>query len=100
MAGQLYATSAFSPAFDYPLLDAELELQAGGTTSVRSRLDGSLFDLASGKVQEWCPKEESPFSLRNLFATLKEKAPPVNLKVFQARADSRGNVEVLIPVQA
>lgn len=100
MAGQLYCTSASSPAFEYPLLDAELVLQPSGATSVRSRLDGSLFDLATGKVQEWCPKEETPFSVRNLFATLKEKAPPVDLKVFQARADKLGNVEVLIPVRA
>ncbi len=100
--GQVYCTAANGTAFQYPLVDGELVPGAGlaGGPAVRSPLDGTLYDLASGKVLDWCPKEDAPLSLRNMLAGLKQASPAVDLPVFATRLRAGGALEVLIPVKA
>jgi hypothetical protein len=101
--GTTYCTAANGTAFQYPLIDAEvLPPVAGGSGSpvVRSTLDGTTYELATGKVLEWCPKEEAALSLRNLLAGLKAATAPVDLAVFATRVAAGGALEVLIPVKA
>ena len=101
MDGELFCTAVNSTAFQYPLLDAEVvePVPAGATAPVvRSKLDGTTYQLRDGKVLEWCPKEDSPLSLRNVFAGLKANTAPVPLPVYAVRTTAAGAVEVFIPV--
>ena len=104
LEGELFCSAVNSTAFQYPLLDAELvePVPAGATGPVvRSKLDGTTYQLRDGKVLEWCPKEESALSLRNLFAGLKTNAPPVPLPVYAVKTAAKtGEIEVFIPVVA
>ena len=103
LEGELFCSAVNSTAFQYPLLDAELvePVPAGATGPVvRSKLDGTTYQLRDGKVLEWCPKEESALSLRNLFAGLKTNAPPVPLPVYGVKTLKTGEIEVFIPVAA
>ena len=103
LEGELFCSAVNSTAFQYPLLDAELvePVPAGATGPVvRSKLDGTTYQLRDGKVLEWCPKEESALSLRNLFAGLKTNAPPVPLPVYAVKTVKTGEIEVFIPVAA
>ena len=87
--GELFCSSVNSTAFQYPLLDADIvePVPAGAKGPVvRSKLDGTTYQLRDGKVLEWCPKEDSPLSLRNFFAGLKTNAPPVPLPATLAPA--------------
>jgi nitrite reductase/ring-hydroxylating ferredoxin subunit len=75
---RVYCTDAASPAYKYPLADANLlSLKTG--PAVESPLDGSVFDLASGRVLSWCPKNNA---LRSVLGALKDKAEPTDLKTF------------------
>lgn len=75
---RVYCTDAASPAYKYPLADANLlSLKTG--PAVESPLDGSVFDLASGRVLSWCPKNNA---LRSVLGALKDKAEPADLKTF------------------
>ena len=94
-AGKVFCTAANGTAFEYPLIDAELFDSADGKPAVRSKLDGSSYDLATGKVLEWCPKEDSPFSMRNLLSALKEKALPVDLRIYPTRLAPGERIEIL-----
>ncbi len=102
--GTVYASAANGTAYQYPLVDAEVVTPppAGAAGPVvRSTLDGTTYELATGRVLEWCPKEDAPLSFRNLLAGLKQATTPVDLPVYQARVDkASGVVEVLITVKA
>lgn len=103
LEGELFCTAVNSTAFQYPLLDAEVvqPVPAGATAPVvRVKLDGTTYQLRDGKVLDWCPKEDSPLSLRNVFAGLKTNTPPVPLPVYAVRATNAGVIEVFIPVAA
>ena len=54
--------------------------------AVEVTLDGTVYDLESGKVLSWCPKN-SP--VRSLLGGLKDKSEPVDLPVFPVQL--RGN---------
>jgi hypothetical protein len=103
LEGELFCTAVNSTAFQYPLLDAEVvqPVPAGATAPVvRVKLDGTTYQLRDGKVLDWCPKEDSPLSLRNVFAGLKTNTTPVPLPVYAVRTTSAGVIEVFIPVAA
>jgi nitrite reductase/ring-hydroxylating ferredoxin subunit len=53
-------------------------------------LDGTVYDLRSGAVVTWCPREGGV--VRSLLGTLKEKAPPTPLKVYATHVGSDGAV--------
>lgn len=75
----VYCTDASSTAFKYPLADASiLQLDKTGP-AVEVKLDGTVYDLATGKVMSWCPKNNP---VRSLLGSLKDKTEPEDLPVF------------------
>ena len=87
----IYCTDANSTAFKYPLSDAAIiETKTGPAVEVK--LDGTVYDLSSGKVLSWCPKN-NPF--RSVLGSLKDKTEPEDLPVYPTRI-SGSNVFVKI----
>ncbi|PSC71881.1 Rieske (2Fe-2S) region [Micractinium conductrix] len=76
--GQVYATDANSTAYQYPLADANI-LAVKGKAAVESPLDGTVYELATGKVLSWCPKTNLT---RKILGALKDKSEPVDLPVY------------------
>lgn len=77
--GQIYAMDAYSTAYQYPLLDAKISDGADGPT-IETPLDGTVYDLKTGKVIKWVPSNGSP--IRGLLRTLKASVQPVPLPVY------------------
>ena len=71
----IYVCDCNSTAYKYPLIDGELFDGPGGA-SIRSPIDGTSYDLTTGKVIEWCPQNTLP---RKLLGKLKENTTPVDL---------------------
>ena len=76
---QLYCSEANSTAYKYPLIDGEIKRTEDGVVSIETPLDGTTYDLTTGAVLEWCPKNNL---LRNFLGGLKEKEKPVPLRVY------------------
>ncbi|PRW39061.1 (2Fe-2S) ferredoxin [Chlorella sorokiniana] len=74
----IYASDANSTAYKYPLADASL-LSVKGKPAVEVALDGTVYDLATGKVLSWCPKNTLA---RKVLGGLKDRAEPVDLPVY------------------
>ncbi|KXZ50122.1 hypothetical protein GPECTOR_18g96 [Gonium pectorale] len=91
----LYAMDAFSTAYQYPLIDAKLEDAAEGPT-ITTPLDGTVYDLKTGKVITWCPSDGSP--IRGLLRTLKSSVQPVPLPVYPVVVTAEGKVMVRLSV--
>ena len=79
----IYCSDANSTAYSYPLADGNiLGLKSGPAIEVK--LDGTVYDLATGKVISWCPKNTP---VRNLLGSLKDKSTPVDLPVYPVRVE-------------
>jgi nitrite reductase/ring-hydroxylating ferredoxin subunit len=52
-------------------------------------LDGSVYDLATGAVLKWCPKDNP---VRSLLGTLKSKVDPSPLKVYPVYVNKDGGI--------
>ena len=63
-----------------PLTLQQLSDGPGGAVHAEVTLDGTVYDLRSGAVVTWCPRDGSV--VRSLLGALKEKAPPTPLKVY------------------
>mmetsp|Transcript_33209 Transcript_33209/g.46010 ORF Transcript_33209/g.46010 Transcript_33209/m.46010 type:complete len:212 (+) Transcript_33209:146-781(+) len=91
--GDIFCTEAESTAFKFPLSDAEVFKGVNGP-AIRVPLDGTSYDLNTGAVIEWCPKDNP---IRNLLGSLKAKVDPVPLRVFETKIG--GNGDILIRLQ-
>lgn len=81
--GKIYCTDANSTAFKYPLADASIiDLKSGPAVEVK--LDGTVYDLATGKVMSWCPKNNP---IRSILGSLKDTSEPEDLPVYPVRVD-------------
>ncbi|KAG2494727.1 hypothetical protein HYH03_007241 [Edaphochlamys debaryana] len=89
--GQIYAMDAYSTAYQYPLLDGKVEKGADGPT-IETKLDGTIYDLKTGKVVKWCPSDGSP--IRGFLRTLKANVEPVPLAVYPVVVQPDGKVMV------
>ena len=87
-ADQVFVTSCYSTAFKYPLIDGELFDGPAGP-AIRVPLDGTTYDLTTGKVIEWCPKDNP---IRMVLGSLKGGTPPEALPVYPVQVDGDGNV--------
>eukprot|EP00959_Pyramimonas_sp_CCMP1952_P126492 2645549-Pyramimonas_sp.AAC.1 len=87
--GKVYCTEANSTAFKYPLVDAEVFAGETGGPVIKVPLDGTSYDLSTGAVLEWCPKDNF---VRGFLGKLKEKTAPIPLKVYQTKVSTNGNV--------
>lgn len=82
---KVYCSDANSTAFKYPLADANLLMLKTGP-AVETRLDGTTYDLATGKVLAWCPKNNP---LRAVLGSLKDKSAPEDLPVHSVRVEGK-----------
>lgn len=90
--GTIYAMDAYSTAYQYPLLDGKLSDGPEGQPMIETPLDGTTYDLRTGKVIKWCPPNGNP--LRGLLGNLKKSAAPVPLPVFPVVIKEDGAVAV------
>ena len=78
---QFYCSDANSTSFKYPLADANiLGLKSGPAVEVK--LCGTVYDLATGQVLSWCPKNNP---LRSVLGSLKDKTQPEPLPVYPVK---------------
>ena len=63
---------------------------AGGP-AVEVPLDGTVYDLGTGEVLEWVPKNNP---VRAVLNTLKSSAKPESLKVYPIQKDESGRIYV------
>ncbi|GIL76790.1 hypothetical protein Vretimale_8727 [Volvox reticuliferus] len=91
----LYAMDAFSTAYQYPLIDGKLADSSEGPT-IETPLDGTVYDLKTGKVIKWCPSDGSP--IRGVLRTLKASVNPVPLPVYPVVVQPDGRVMVRLSV--
>ncbi len=82
----VYCSDANSTAYQYPLADASIIQLKNGQPAVEVKLDGSVYELKTGKVVSWCPKNSL---VRNVLGSLKDKSEPVDLPVYPV--DVRGD---------
>ena len=81
----IYCTDANSTAYQYPLADANiLGLKTGPAVEVN--LDGTTYDLASGKVLSWCPKNTA---VRSVLGALKDRSDPIDLQVYPVKVEGK-----------
>ena len=75
------ASSPTAKFYDFSdqLIDGEIKRTEDGVVSIETPLDGTTYDLTTGAVLEWCPKNNL---LRNFLGGLKEKEKPVPLRVY------------------
>ena len=50
------------------------------------KLDGTVYDLATGKVMSWCPKNNP---VRSLLGALKDKTEPTDLPVYPTKVEGK-----------
>ena len=82
----VYCSDANSTAYQYPLADASIIQLKNGQPAVEVKLDGTVYELKTGKVVSWCPKNSL---VRNVLGSLKDKEEPVDLPVYAV--DVRGD---------
>jgi len=82
----VYCSDANSTAYQYPLADASIIQLKNGQPAVEVKLDGTVYELKTGKVVSWCPKNSL---VRNVLGSLKDKSEPVDLPVYPV--DVRGD---------
>jgi nitrite reductase/ring-hydroxylating ferredoxin subunit len=86
----VYCSDANSTAYQYPLTDATiLDLPTGPAVEVP--LDGTQYDLATGKVLKWCPGD-SP--VRGVLGMLKSVTKAVDLPVYRTKVSENGRISV------
>ncbi|KAF8068399.1 hypothetical protein HT031_002088 [Scenedesmus sp. PABB004] len=87
---RVYVSDAASTAYSYPMVDAKVFRDPeSGAVAAEVPLDGSVYDLATGAVLKWCPKD-SP--LRAALGTLKSAVDPTPLKVFPVHVEADGAI--------
>lgn len=87
---KVYCTDAFSTAYQYPLIDGVITDGTKGPV-IETPLDGTKYELLTGKVVEWCPQDSV---VRNLLGALKKKVNPVDLPVHRTVIKEDGKVMV------
>ena len=85
---QVFCCDCNSTAYQFPLVDGELFYGPSGP-AIRVPLDGTEYDLNTGDVITWCPRNNP---VRQALGALKSAAEPVPLPVYKTRVDEQGNV--------
>ena len=84
----VFCADCNSTAYQYPLIDGEIFFGAGGP-AIRVPLDGTEYDLTTGEVITWCPKNNP---IRSALGTLKGAAEQVPLPVYPVRVEADGKI--------
>ena len=85
---KVFCSDANSTAFQYPLIDAKVTEDSKGIY-VEVPLDGTIYNLQTGAVVTWCPKDTP---VRNVLGTLKGSAQPQPLPVYPVHITKDGNI--------
>ncbi|CAL5218956.1 g709 [Coccomyxa viridis] len=85
---EVYCSDANSTAYKFPMIDANV-IERDGGPAAEVPLDGTVYDLETGKVLVWCPKNNP---LRFVLGSLKSTADPQPLKMYPARVNSNGQI--------
>mmetsp|Transcript_12944 Transcript_12944/g.30703 ORF Transcript_12944/g.30703 Transcript_12944/m.30703 type:complete len:205 (+) Transcript_12944:87-701(+) len=83
VGGKFYCSDAYSTAFKFPMSDANVTDSEDGPLA-EVPLDGTVYNLRTGEVVKWCPKNNP---IRFVLGSLKQSADPAPLTVYRARAD-------------
>ena len=84
----VFCADCNSTAYQFPLIDGELFFGTGGP-AIRVPLDGTEYDLTTGEVITWCPKNTV---IRSALGTLKGNAEQVPLPVYPTRVEADGKI--------
>eukprot|EP00193_Tetraselmis_chui_P011197 CAMPEP_0177770868 /NCGR_PEP_ID=MMETSP0491_2-20121128/11203_1 /TAXON_ID=63592 /ORGANISM="Tetraselmis chuii, Strain PLY429" /LENGTH=199 /DNA_ID=CAMNT_0019288209 /DNA_START=83 /DNA_END=682 /DNA_ORIENTATION=- len=69
-----YCSDANSTAFRYPMVDAKVVVDKNGEPVAEVPFDGTVYNLRTGDVITWCPKNNL---FRSVIGSLKDKSEPV-----------------------
>eukprot|EP00882_Tetradesmus_deserticola_P019273 GHRQ01020734.1.p1 GENE.GHRQ01020734.1~~GHRQ01020734.1.p1 ORF type:complete len:110 (+),score=27.09 GHRQ01020734.1:214-543(+) len=86
---QVFVSDANSTAYQYPMVDSRVFRDSSGAVAAEVPLDGSVYDLATGAVLKWCPKD-SP--MRSLLGTLKSTVKATPLQVYPVHVTQDGSI--------
>jgi nitrite reductase/ring-hydroxylating ferredoxin subunit len=65
-------------------VDANIIKLKSGAPALETKLDGTVYELPSGAVRSWCPKNTA---VRRVLGALKDKSEPVDLKTYPVRVE-------------
>lgn len=85
---KVWCSDAASTAYQYPLTDAKVWSDKGQTL-VEVPLDGTIYNLSTGAVVTWCPKDNP---VRSLLGTLKSSVQPTPLPVYPVHITQEGGL--------
>ena len=94
--GSYFCSDANSTAFQYPLIDAKVELdKETGEVTAEVPFDGTIYVLNSkpvpGAVKLWCPQNTVG---RRVLGAMKSKEDPKPLKMYPVRVVEGGKIQV------
>ena len=84
----VFISDANSTAYQFPMTDARV-YREGSSIAAEVPLDGTVYDLATGAVLKWCPKDNA---MRSLLGTLKSREKSMPLKVYPVHITKDGNI--------
>ena len=88
----VYCSDANSTAWQYPMVDATiLDLPDGPAVEVP--LDGTQYDLKTGKVLKWCPQDSA---VRGVLGMLKSATKATDLPVYRTKVSENGRISVTL----
>lgn len=89
---KVFASDLESTAYQFPLFDAKV-FEDRGRMVAEVPFDGTQYDLTTGAVIKWCPREGGNL-LRGVLGALKSNQPPIPLKVYPVKVAADGTVSV------
>ncbi|MEW5318573.1 MAG: hypothetical protein WDW38_009786 [Sanguina aurantia] len=88
---QVFTTDAYSTAYKFPLVDAKIQEQADGSITIEVPLDGTVYDMITGKVLKWCPGGNP---LQSVLKSIKKDSPAIDLPVYTTILQPDGKIMV------
>ena len=85
---QVFVCDCNSTAYQFPLIDGEIFFGPAGP-AIRVPLDGTEYDLTTGEVITWCPKNNP---IRSALGTLKGTVDPIPLPVYPVKVEADGSI--------
>merc|ERR1711988_525588 len=77
-----FCSDANSTAFKFPMSDATVTVTEQGRPQAEVPLDGTVYDLATGEVVTWCPKNNP---IRAMLGSMKAQVEPIPLKMYRTK---------------
>ncbi|GMH36917.1 hypothetical protein BSKO_04790 [Bryopsis sp. KO-2023] len=87
---EVFCSDVNGTAYEFPLVDANV-IEGPSGPAIECPFDGTTYDLATGAVIEWCPRNNP---LRSFLGMVKSKVEPQDLGVHEAIASADGGVYI------